>query len=478
MTNPGEDPQFIWDDAVGGGDFTEEDTTAEAVILGPVVPFGPLVPYDAGELARIGGIVPQLVYVNAATAAELVPTRIPKKSGVTPGHLTPYESFVLSVVDGQASVGDIQRAGLLSRSEIITVIYGLRSRGLIELQEPTREPEAQSMALAVEARLQAKQDADLATTIDDDEAIAAAERDLATTIEDDEDSKLAAVRVLAASPKPTLVATAVSPSAVEFIELSASDLEPVEDSTSSAPAVKLPQRRRASPPPLPAPTTRGPAIQWQVSEEPSGLIPIVAAQRPQAGAASTDDALSRSTSLFKAKQLHRAALADAQRGDDVSAKMNLKLALAFDPSNQTYQHALAKLVEERRSTASVAPRPLSARAQRAYDEGCAQEMRGEIDDAVRSFEDSLLHGESPMVLNRLGVLLAMKRQDFACAEALLRRAVQLAPTSAVYAHNLAKIAASRTAEPGKRAAPPVVPGPTKVARRVSIFRRLFGRSPS
>lgn len=281
MTNPGEDPQFIWDDAVSVSDFSEEDTTAEAVILGPVVPFGPLVPYDTGELARIGGIAPQLVYVNAATAAEMVPTKIPKRSGIIPNDLTPYEAFVLSVIDGQASVGDIQRAGLLSRSEIITVIYGLRSRGLIELLEAgaTKQSDSAAQPGSVDANLQTRGDADLATTIDDDELVgpaAPAESDLATTIEDDDGSKLAELAGLTATPGPSLIATAVSASAVELIELSSSDLEPCEESISTPPAMAPPKRPRASPPPPPPFTEQGPAIQWQVSEEPHGLIPIVA----------------------------------------------------------------------------------------------------------------------------------------------------------------------------------------------------------
>ncbi len=456
---------------MSSGHFNEEDTTAEAVILGPIVP-SPLAPYDTGEMARIGSVTPQLVYVNAATAAAMVPSSIPRKSGIVGTDLTPYEAFVLSVIDGQNSVRDIQRAGLLSKSEMITVIYSLLGRGLIDLHEAPRGPapagRSDSTAqLAVDARLQARGDVDLATTIDDDEVgTKAAASDLATTIDDAED--VAEVASLEATPGPSLVATSVSASATWLFELSGSDLEPYEDSTSDVQAAPPPQ----GPPPPPPLSTQGPAIQRRVSEVPHGLIPIVAHNR-----APLDSAVLRSTSMLKAKQLHQAALADAHRGDFVAARMNLKLAIAFDPGNATYQQAFARLLAEHAPAAVVSPKGPSSRAQRAYDEGCAQEMRGDIDEAVRSFEDSLLHEESAIVLNRLGVLLAMKRKDFASAEALLRRAVELAPTSAVYAHNLAKVSATRVVAP-QRSAPSSASEPPKAERRPSIFRRLFGRSDS
>ena len=94
-----------------------------------------------------------------------------------------------------------------------------------------------------------------------------------------------------------------------------------------------------------------------------------------------------------------------------------------------------------------------------------------MDRAVRLFEAALRLGEDPLILNRLGVVLAMRRSDVRRGQQLLERAVVLAPMNPVYTHNLSKVlglAAARVVDRGASTA-----GTPK--GKGGFWKRLLGR---
>jgi hypothetical protein len=175
----------------------------------------------------------------------------------------------------------------------------------------------------------------------------------------------------------------------------------------------------------------------------------------------------------KAKELHAAAMKDRAQGNLVSARMNLKLAIAFDPHNEKYQEAFSQLANLSSPT-EPGPRVVHNAAQKLYEDACIAETAGDIDKAIKLLETGLRHGEDPILLNRLGVVVATKKRQFLRAQELLQRAIELAPQNPVYTHNLSKIlglAASRDVE--RAASSPGREPQTK--KRGSFWQRLFGR---
>ena len=89
---------FIADTSI----FEEDETTGEAVILGPP---GPLVPYAASEQAHIGSVAPQLIYVDQETQDRVVPAAVPPGAYYV-GWLTQAAEEEYSTVNNSAVVAD------------------------------------------------------------------------------------------------------------------------------------------------------------------------------------------------------------------------------------------------------------------------------------------------------------------------------------------------------------------------------------
>jgi hypothetical protein len=65
------------------------------------------------------------------------------------------------------------------------------------------------------------------------------------------------------------------------------------------------------------------------------------------------------------------------------------------------------------------------------------EQNGRLEDAIRFLEHSIAKSpDAPSLYNRLAIILMRERADFRRAEALLQKAVELAPDNAVYETNL------------------------------------------
>lgn len=622
-------PSLSWDDGSSSVDiisetsvFDEDDVTGEALILDP----GPHGARRGADLPPNVAAAPQHIYVDEETAAKVLPAAVLHRTGVVPGAMSPYESFVLDLINGRLSVVEIQRAGLLSREEITRVLLSLLDRNLIgaepageDADEVTREGpppdfapwvapqpdpapwnsgEASSSDLrwirpslppvepARGAGLEgpasepvpqvstampppaAPPPATLASPAAEPAPIplrgAVREAQLSVPPELRPRGLLPPPPMIAArlssspaapatlppaptsaarpssppaAPPPSLVLrtpydapqlselsplSLVSPSS-QWVEVRPSSVPPPAPrerpaSLELAPAPEAaPGRLPAEPPPIPLdlptplPTLEeamevlgGPPVsalyqaaqaepevrERRVPRVPSTLPPPLAAASPTPPAlppkldpsllraATPPPAEGQSYGAHRAKQLFEAAMVAKGELDFVSARMNLKLAIAFDPTNLKYQRLFIELGDQSGPAKPAGPRMASHQAQKAYDDGCAAEGRGEIDAAIRCFEAALKHGEHPAVLNRLGVLLAMKKKEYLRAQQLVERALELSPDNGTYTHNLTKILSRRAAEPSPKSLAGSTPSDNATAptpRKSGLFQRLFGR---
>ena len=68
------------------------------------------------------------------------------------------------------------------------------------------------------------------------------------------------------------------------------------------------------------------------------------------------------------------------------------------------------------------------------------EQGGRLDEAIRFLEKSIAQSpDAPSLYNRLGIILMRERGDYRRAEALIRKAVELAPENSVYETNLQQV---------------------------------------
>lgn len=392
------------------------EITAEALIVGEASDTGEAAQVFHGAVAQGDGSTPAYqLYAFASGSGVEDAAAVVQRTSVDPGpDLTPYERFVYDEVDGRRSLGEIQAAGLLAPAEVQVSLLTLAERGLVVVAPPP--PPAPLPTL-----------------------------DPSFLVELSSSPGLKPLPRIAAAPSPVV---------------------PVDDLTPPPRAASIaPETARARPtapsPPRSRPSA-APATATVVRARPSEPPPVAAPARR------TDISPPgpRDVRLDKARQLFSAAMVDRASGNVVSARMNLKLAVAFDPDNATYHEAFAQLGQAQ----TVGAEPMISRpaAQKAYDEACAAEARGDVDKAIKLMESALRLGDDPVILNRLGVVLSMRRGDTKRAQTLLSRAVELAPSNPVYTHNLSKVLAQAASREVDRSADGGKP-------KGSFWKRLLGR---
>jgi hypothetical protein len=205
--------------------------------------------------------------------------------------------------------------------------------------------------------------------------------------------------------------------------------------------VRPPPARAARPSP-PVEEPRVPAARLEPAAEPK---PESRRARPVPGEGVEVDGVR----MAKAERLFNAALKDKAEGNLVSARMNMKLALTFDPSNPLYLQAFEEL--SRGGGSGGGPSGMAA-ARGFYDAASQAEQEGRVDDAIDLLQKALKEAKEPAFYNRLGVLLAMKKGEFVRAQKLIETAISLSRGNPTYEHNLRKIlqmAASRDVESRK-----------------------------
>lgn len=142
--------------------------------------------------------------------------------------------------------------------------------------------------------------------------------------------------------------------------------------------------------------------------------------------------------MLKAQKLFDQALKDKAEGNLVSARMNMKLALTFDPSNELYQQAFEDLSKNPDAVIGGTPEGRS-RARQLYDEATEAENHGNVDRAIELLEKALSESKQAPFYNRLGVILATKKGEYVRAQALIEQALELAPGNTLYEKNMSKV---------------------------------------
>ncbi len=148
--------------------------------------------------------------------------------------------------------------------------------------------------------------------------------------------------------------------------------------------------------------------------------------------------------MLKAQRLFEQALKDKAEGNLVSARMNMKLALTFDPTNDLYSTAFEELSRD----PAAQPRSITnirEEAREHYEKANEAERMGNADRAIELLEKAISLARRAPYLNRLGVLLAMKKRAFSRAQSLIEEAIQLVPSNTNYERNLQKVLAMAAA---------------------------------
>ncbi len=415
--------------------------TGEALIVGELsleipiedpisMTFGAVAPAEDGSLRGL------LLYADRSSAKYLSPSAVPRLTQPADEVvLTPYEQYLVTYINGRRSIRELQEAGLLAPEEMSSSILTLIDRGLLSLDPP------RTAADYVERTEQVHLDEVGGPAIDD--------LILPPRLQSPHPAAVAPAPKAQPQPGPPESAAPPVLEASALVELSP---EP------SPPAAR------------PVASTSSVAKASQIQRHAKSAAPAAAAPAsPTPGATGP-----RKKQESKAKELYEAALRDKAAGNYVSARMNLKLAVAFHPHNPVYQALFRSLVDAP-APQSIEPRPLHGAAAKLYEEAERAEAGGELDRTIRLLERALQVSKEAVILNRLGVILATKKRDFGRAQELLEAAVELDPQNAAYVHNLSKVlAAAAMRLAGHQADGPAKPQPRR-SRLASFWDRLRGK---
>lgn len=216
-------------------------------------------------------------------------------------------------------------------------------------------------------------------------------------------------------------------------------------------------RRIARPLRAPVPTEPSPDPKGSTTAE----APKVRAPRPDPSADPVDVVRAQ-----KAARLFEQALKDQSAGNLVSARMNMKLALTFDPSNDLYLTAFEEL-SKNPATKARSMSAVRSQARELYDQATEAERYGNVDRAIELLERAIQQSRRAPFLNRLGVILAMKKRRYAEAQALIEEAIELVPTNPTYERNLQKVLSMAAARE--------VHAASNSGKRSGLLRGLLGR---
>lgn len=378
--------------------------------------------HAASELSDdVGPLRPAPIYVDAGTAQLTAPASVLAVSeGVDLPPLTPFESHVLTLLDGERTVAGVQAESGLSLEDLRIAICMLADRGLVRLRlmaspAPVVMPRSAAVPVA---------EAPVAD-------VPVAEKQEVTEVTEVAKEPPAGLR-------EALRGVTLSSSASDErpISMDGADLELVPLDVAPPPA-------RADIPPLPA-AKKAPAVAPAGKGVPPPAVEPVAAQPPQT---KTVPSLA---DRAKAASVYEHALRDINAGRYARARMYVKLAVSLDPDEPRYQ-ALLDEWDKAKEVAAAADDPEHVKlVHRASD----AERSGDFHRAAALLEQALeLVPKSAELNNRLGVLYATRLKEFDLATKALFRAVDLAPTNATFRHNLMKVmgaAESASEAPGPR----------------------------
>lgn len=435
--------------AWGGG---ERSLSGEALIVGELsleipiedpisVTFGAVAPSEDGLLRGL------LLYADRSSAKHLSPSAIPRLTRPTDqALLTPYEEYLLTYINGRRTVRELQEAGLLAPEEMAASLLTLIDRGLVSLEPPRSSKDFVDRTEQVDL-------ADFGLPPVDDLVLPPGLTDAAPTLPP---SLPLEEPPLPRAPAPVAKAPPPRAPSPEPLPLEASALIELAPEPGPSPAPEPP--RRIAPAPAKGTLTKKPKVAPPPALTPAPEKP----DRPKVG----------TKQQAKAKDLYEAARRDQAAGNFVSARMNLKLAVAFDPENATYQALFKALIAAPEAPTPTSPRPAHGAAAKLYEEAERAEAKGEIDRTVRLLERALLASREAVILNRLGVILATRKHELLRAQRLLEEAIEQDSSNPAYVHNLSKVlTAAAVHVEGQREAPRAKPR----SLLTSFWDRLRGR---
>jgi Flp pilus assembly protein TadD/DNA-binding MarR family transcriptional regulator len=374
-----------------------------------------------------------LFYSNDATSRCIQSNATPVRVGGTSPdtRLTPYQRSVLEEVGQGRTVRDIRRRLGLAPAEIAATLLSLIDKKLIQIERggPGRDealagetPTAVGPVPGVLDR-ETTQELSLVAVDASDEEV----EELNEAVSHEEEDSLEFESYSAQVQQDFRI----PPSAVSEAETPPLPLEAIQPSLDRTTGPRTPTFRpvaevdarpkSSSPPPAPKPK--------RTSDAP---LPPPSVRRPQ-------ESVPHWENHSKAESLYEQALKDANEGNVVSGRMNMKLALAFDPTNPAIREAFERLSQMQTSSRKTEAR---SEIQEFYDAATEAEKRGQIDEAIRLLRKAIQTSPHAACYNRLGVILATKKREFNEAQLLLHKAIQLDPRNPIYAVNLQKTLAA------------------------------------
>jgi hypothetical protein len=262
--------------------------------------------------------------------------------------------------------------------------------------------------------------------------------------------------VMAPAARPTSV-NALDSSSVEALD-SAMVIRPAIKATPLVLAAKKPARPPAGAPPVeddddlmvdpdatmnlpPMPRSREGEARRQRGQnsEPSGAVAVAEPSvRANANRRPPTEDMRR-----KARNLMEQAQNDHAIGRIGAARMNAKLATIYDPENETYRRILAAW-EDRPKAGSGDSSAMTARPEYVQLYEAAQDLEDDddIDGALAMLERGLRIAPNAAAFhNRIGVILAMRKREYARAADEIEKAISLEPDNPHYRNNLGKVMA-------------------------------------
>lgn len=389
-----------------GGGFDEEEATAMLDLASMSgLPAAPEEPPAAPERSP-SDQVPD--WVRASAAAMQEPTPPPAVPPARPRLPTAVGTELESAAEVDAEAFDVDFGSLLmSRADL--------ERAIAVPQVEAREASPAPIAFAPEPPLLMPSDEDAAA---------------------DEDAVSAVVMPLEAADENEVSAVVSSIGSEGGFQVQARPTSTAADRRealrrATAAAVPAEERRRG-------PAARNPAPKRRPPEPPAAAQPAPAPEPEEAPAAerNVDPHLAS-----KAAKLFDQAVADRDAGNLVSARMNVKLALTFDPGNRQYANAFEEMSKEA-GPQSYGNRPSAGqlKARELYDAATVAENEGDYDLAIEQLERALkMSPKQAAFQNRLGVILAMRKHEFVRAQKLIEEALEISPGNSTYERNLQKI---------------------------------------
>jgi hypothetical protein len=352
--------------------------------------------------------------------------------------LSPFEQHVLSFIDGQRPVARIRKKAGLGASDLKIAIGMLSDRNLIVVTGHIK-PDVRAMldvgdldesgefALAPGAHLGDDDGNELPPPFDPN-----APMDLPLDAMTPLPPLTTAARTL---PDPDALPVPVDAAPVDDGESVFSGGGPVRAAAPRAPVKPAAPMRpptqapgQAQPRAVPSAPSPSPSASASASPSASPSSPVPVSVR--VAAAQPVDAAAKS----KALQVLELGLADLRAGKKSRALTYVRMAADLDPSNEKAQALLKDWQQaEKLAKAESEDQLLVADAQRAEDQG-------QHDRAAELYRKAIaLKPNEPELYNRLGIICALRLEDFTSATNALMKACELAPENLAYRSNLGKI---------------------------------------